>query len=183
MTIEEIFNKLAHHMKEGVMFHGELARAFDFLGLEGFAKMHNYHQCEEKQGYLCLIHYFSCHYHKLIQLEEIPTPKIIPDTWYKYTTMDVDISTKKSATKDMMDKWVTWERDTKKLYQEMRQALYTLGEVAAALKLDCYIKDVDDELIHAEKKKIKLETLNYDISTLISWSNSFKHKYKKKLGW
>jgi len=30
--------------------------------------------------------------------------------------MDVDISTKRSAVKEMMGKWVKWEQDTKKLY-------------------------------------------------------------------
>jgi len=94
---------------------------------------------------------------------------IIPEAWYKYTTMAVDVNTKRSAVKDMMGKWVKWEQDTKKLYQEMRQELCTLGEVAAALEIDCFIKDVDDELVHAEKKFIKLETIGYDIGTIISW--------------
>jgi len=30
--------------------------------------------------------------------------------------MDVDVNTKRNAVKDLMDKWVKWERDTKKLY-------------------------------------------------------------------
>jgi len=51
----------------------------------------------------------------------------------------------------------------------MRQELCALGEVAAALEIDCFIKEVDDELVHAEKKFIKLETIGYDIETIISW--------------
>jgi len=113
MTVEEVFTKLVNHMREGVMTHGEMARAYDFIGLEGFARMHDYHQCEEKQGYLCLLHYYSCHYHKLLKIEEIPLPKIIPETWYKYSTTDVDNGTKKGAVKELMEKWVQWERATK----------------------------------------------------------------------
>lgn len=75
----------------------------------------------------------------------------------------------RTAVKDMMTKWIQWEKDTKQLYSEMRQELCTLGEVAAALKIDCFLKDVDDELVHAEKKYIKLETINYDINTIIGW--------------
>jgi len=65
----------------------------------------------------------------------------------------------------------------------MRQELSAIGEIAAALKLDCFICDVDKELIHAEKKLIKLETLGYDIGTIISWQEPMYNKYKKKIGW
>jgi len=51
----------------------------------------------------------------------------------------------------------------------MRRELCTLDEAAAASKIDCFIADVDDELVHAEKKLIKLESINYDINTIISW--------------
>jgi len=65
----------------------------------------------------------------------------------------------------------------------MRKELYVQGEVAAAMKIDYYIKDVDKELVHAEKKMIKLESLGYEISTLLKWSKDYKIKYKEKLGW
>ena len=183
MTIEEIFTKLAAHMVEGIMFHDEVAKAYDFLGLYGFAMCHNYHHMEETEGYLCLSHWYSCHEHKLIKLPELTKTEVIPATWYKYATTDVDTNTKREAVKTLMTKWVEWEKETKKLYQEMRQELCAIGEVAAALKLDCYIKCVDKELIHAEKKHIKFETLNYDISTIIKCQESMKNKFKKKLGW
>lgn len=95
--------------------------------------------------------------------------------------MAVDANTKRTAVKDMMTKWIQWEKDTKQLYSEMHQELCTLGEVAAALKIDCFLKDVDDELVHAEKKYIKLETINYDINTIIGWQQPMYKKYKKQL--
>jgi len=49
MTVEEIFNKLASHMVEGIMYHDDMAKAYDFLGLSGFARCHDYHHiCELK---------------------------------------------------------------------------------------------------------------------------------------
>lgn len=183
MTVEEIFNKLATHMHEGVMYHDEMAKAYDFLGLWGLSLCHTYHAFEEKQGYRCLSHYYATHYFKLLQIEDTPRPKLIPDTWYKYSTQAVDNGTKKSSVKDLMQKWVEWERSTKKLYQELRQELTSIGELAAAMKLDCYIKDVDIELHNAEKKLIKLETLGYNIETIVQWQDKLHKKYKKKLGW
>lgn len=181
MTIEEVFTKLATHMVEGMMIHDTLTKGYDFLGLYGFSKCHEYHHIAETKGYECLLHYYSSRYHKLLNIKNIPEPDIIPETWYKYTTMAVDAGTKRSAVKTMMEKWVEWERDTKKLYQEMYQELCGLGEVAAANKIKCYICDVDEELKHAEKKIIKLETLDYNISTIISWQQPMYKKFKKEL--
>lgn len=182
MTLEEIYNKLATHMKEGICYHDYLAQAYDFLGLYGFAHCHRHHSIEESEGYHKFIHYYSTHYHKLLTLAP-EAHEVIPQTWYKYTTKDVDMNTRRSATKEFAQKWVEWETKTKTLYQEMRKELYILGEVAAALFLDEYILDVTHELKHAEKVLLKLETIGYDAPTILDWQKPLKDKYTKKLGW
>lgn len=178
MTIEEIFNQLASHMVEGIMYHDDMAKAYDFLALRGFARCHDYHHICETKSYRELSHYYSTHYHKLIQLNKLDQPQIVPESWYKYTTLDVDISTKRNAVKELMTKWVKWETETKNLYQAMRQELCSIGEVAAALYIDCLICDVDEELVWAQKKQIKLETLGYDIGAIIQCSEALHKKYK-----
>lgn len=181
MTVEEVFNKIAAHMIEGIMYHDDMAKAYDFLGLYGFAKCHDYHHFEEEIGYRKLSHYYATHYFKLISLGEIPQPKIIPESWYKYTTMAVDSGTKRNAVKELMEKWVKWEKETKKLYEECFQELTNLREVAAASYIKKYLCDVDEELEHAQKKLIKLETIGYDIGTIISWQEPIKKKFEKAL--
>lgn len=181
MTVDEIFSRIAMHMVEGMMIHDQIQQGYDFLGLYGFAKCHEYHHIEETKGYECLIHYYSTHYHKLLIIENVPKPSIIPDTWYKYTTMAVDGNTKRQATQLLMKKWVEWEQETKKLYQEMYTELCSLNEIDAANKIKCYICNVSDELKHAEKKLIKLETIDYNINTIVSWQQPMYKKFKKKL--
>ena len=183
MTIEEIFNKLASHMCEGVRFHDEAAKAYDYLNFEGLYKCHIYHATEEKHGFLLLSHYYMTHYFKLLQLENIPDSKLIPDTWYKYTTQVVDGGTKRNAIKELMEKWIKWEQETKKLYEQMRRELYELGETAAALYIDTYIDDVDKELVDAQKKLNRLETIGYDLIEITNWQEHLYKKYTKKLGW
>ena len=78
--------------------------------------------------------------------------------------MAVDSATKRNSIKSMMEKWIEWEKTTKKLYQQKYQEF---GEIAAADKVKCYICDVDEELKHAEKKFIQLETVNYDLSVIV----------------
>lgn len=183
MTVEEIFNKISSHMLEGVMFHADMVKAYDFLGLWGFARCHESHCLEEMQGYCYWSHYFASHYFKLIHNTNDNIPKLVPDGWHKYTTMEVDINTKRTAVKDFMTKWVEWEKETKQLYQDMRQELTNINEVDAAMQLDHYICDVSKELCHAQKKFLKLETLGYDINTIITISEGMDKKYKEKLGW
>ena len=181
MTVDEIFSKLATHMIEGMMIHDQFQQAYDFLGLYGFSKCHEYHHIDETIGYTCLLHYYTTHYHKLLKIENVPKPQIIPETWHNYTTMAVDANTKRQATQTMMKKWVEWEQETKKLYQEMYHELCNLNEIAAADKIKYYICAVSEELKHAEKKIIKLETIDYNINTIISWQQPMYKKFKKKM--
>lgn len=181
MTVEEIFSKLATHMAEGVMTHDLFVQAYDFLGLYGFSKCHEYHYIDEVKGYTELLHYYSTHYHKLLTIEDFPKPNIISQTWYKYTTMAVDTNTKRQAIQTMMKKWVEWEQETKKLYQEMYSELCKINEIAAADKIKCYIQDVSKELKYAEKKLIKFETISYDINMIMDWQQPIYNKFKKQL--
>lgn len=183
MTIEEIFSKLAIHMVEGIMMHNEFAQQFNFLGLEGFAFFQYSHQLEETQNYLCLCNYYTNHYHKLIENVEIIIPKLIPQSWYKYTSMAVDTKTRYDALKTIMNKWINWEIETKKLYQNMYNELIQLKEIATATQINCFIEDVSEELAKAEQNLIRLELTEYDWTMISDWNQSLKKKYKKKLGW
>ena len=181
MTIEEIFQKLANHMAEGVLFHDTMSKIYEFLGFYGFMKEHEYRHLEEDKEYRKLVHYYATRYFKLINTNEVPQSKLIPETWYKYTAFAMDTNTKRAAVKDLMSKWINWEKETKKLYEEMFQELTNLKEVSAAIFIEKYIKDVDKELSQAEKSYIKFETINYDIIMLIDWQDDIEKKFKHKL--
>ena len=182
MTVEEIFNNVCNHMIEGVHYHERIASVFNFLGLRGFYKSHVWHSIEEMENYYCLTNYYSMHYYKLLNYE-IKIPTLIPDSWQKYTTPEIDSGTKKHTIKELMDKWIQWEIETKRLYESARKQLYDLNEVAAALEIDKYIQDVSDELAQAQDQLIELETINYDLIEIIDWQKPMYKKYTKKLGW
>lgn len=181
MTVEEIFNKIATHMVEGIMYHDDFAKAYDFLGLHGYAKCHDYHHFSEEACYRCVSHYYATHYFKLIKLGEIPQPKLIPEGWYNYKTQDVDAGTKRQAVKELMGKWINWEIKTKKLYEELYQELTNLREIAAAIHIKKYIIEVDKELELAQKKLNELETLDYNINTLVGCQDSMYKEFMYKL--
>ena len=47
MTIAEIYAKINEHMINGLMLHDQLANYYDFLGLEGYKRCHEYHYFKE----------------------------------------------------------------------------------------------------------------------------------------
>ena len=183
MTVDEIFVKIFEHMLVGVQFHDDMVQAYQYLNLDGLSYLHAYHAHEEKDNYLYLSHYYILHYFKILPIENLSKYKIIPDSWYKYSTCIVDNNTKRNAIKELMEEWIKWEKETKTLYQKMRCELAELNEIAAALHIDQYILDVDNELKDAQKKLMRLETINYDLVEITNWQEHLYKKYKKKLGW
>ena len=169
MTVEEIFQKVAKHMVEGLMVHNDMFQEYLFLKLDKFAREHEKRYVEENESYRALINYYTSRYHKLLDIGQVGPAKIIPETWYKYTSYNVDVNTKRQAIKDLLSKWVNWEKETKKLYEEMYYELTNLRESAAANFINKYVKDVDKELAYAEAEYIKYETIGYDIATIIDW--------------
>ena len=117
----------------------------------------------------------------LIPDERFEAPDIIPSSWYDHTRDDVDVSTKKNAVKSGLTKWVEWERDTKKLYEQMYKELMELGEVASACKVKELICDVDCELKKAERYWLNKEATGYDMVMIIEEQKRKHSKYEKKM--
>lgn len=181
MVVGEIFAKLKNHMLEGMVFHDQMARYYDFLNLKGYKRCHEYHYFEETVGYRKLCRYFMNHYQMFIPFSNMDNPKVIPESWYRYTRQEVDTGTKKSAIKTGIEKWVKWEKETKQLYQDMHKELMNIGEIAAAKKVGCYVCDVDYELKYAERRHIDLESINYDLPTIVMRQHELHEMYKEKL--
>ena len=183
MTVEEIFSQVAAHMIKGLMIHNEIAQQFNFLGLEGYALSHYDHHIEETHDYMQLCNYYSNHYHKLIEILDIADPKLIPQSWYKYTTIEVDNKTRREAISTIMNQWINWEKETKTFYQNIYETLCILKESASAFEIGEFIHDVSKELADAEKDLIQLEMINYDWTKILEIDQEKQKKYKKKLGW
>lgn len=181
MTVDEIFSKVASHMIEGIMVHDQLAIYYDFLQLKGYKRCHEYHFLCENVSYRGINRYFTNHYNKMIVLNQIPDPAVIPSSWYKYSRQDVDTNTKRSAVKAGYERWVEWEKSTKLLYESLYKELIDINEIAGAKKLEELICDVDHELKIAERKSIDLKTIDYNISDILNDQDKEHDKYKRKM--
>lgn len=164
------------------MVHEQLANYYDFLGLDGYRNCHEYHFMKESVGYRALCRYYVNHYNKLIPETQFDNPDIIPESWYRYERKDVDMSTKKNAIKQGLERWVEWETETKRLYSDMYKEMMANGSVASAKFLCEYIADVDEELSNATKYWLYKESMNYDMSVIVSEQKDKAEHYKKKMG-
>lgn len=181
MTTEEIFSLVAEHMVEGLMTHAQLADMYNFLGLKGYQKCHEYHYYCENIGFRDITDYYLTHYNKLVKERPFKNPDIIPEEWGQFNRFQVDEVTRKAYMQYGIEKWVEWERVTKGLYQDYYQELMKNGSIAAALKLEEYIKDVDEELSSAEQELLFCSSIDYDIHDLALEQDELYHKYKKKI--
>ena len=183
MTVEEIFSEMSGHMIKGLMFHDQMSDYYDFLSLRGYKRCHEWHYKTEMCGYRKLHRYAINHFGKLIEEKRVEDPEAIPQSWYRYNRNEVDAGTKRNAVKAGVEKWVSWEKETKALYERMYRELVGLGEDAAAIFVQKYIEDVDCELKWAERKAIELADVDYNLGFVVGEQTRLHDKYKRKMKW
>lgn len=181
MTVQQVFSTLIAHMRKGLMIHDQIASAYCFLNLYGYKKCHEYHFFEESNGYRRLYNYYLQHYNKLIPQVKVEKPETIPASWYKYERIQVNTNNKRSAIKDLMTSWIEWEKETKIMLQASYKTLLQNGDIGAALKISQYLKDVSEELRHAQQKQINLQSINYDIVSIIEQQDYLYNLYQQKI--
>lgn len=180
MTVNEVFEKLDAHMKEGIMFHDNMANYYDFLDMMGFKRMHEYHFFCEAAAMRGLNRYFINHFNALINSDVKARSDAIPSAWYTHIRRDIGTNTKRTAVKSAMEAWRSWEEDTKKLYESCYCDLCKLEEVAAACKVKELIEDVDMELKTADRLYIKLQSIDYDLPTIYLMQDEMHENYANK---
>lgn len=181
MNVEEIYSKLSGHMLEGIMLHEQLMNCFLFLGLDGFAKEHEYHYLEETQNHIKLMRYYSDHHRGIIQMGSIDASSIIPASWYSNKKDNVDPGTRLKAIQAAYDEWIRWEKDTKTLYEHSYAELVALKEIASAEFVSELVKDVDYELSEAMNDKIQNELVSYDFPYLADLQPVKEKTFSKKI--
>ena len=181
MTVSEIYSGIISHMIKGMMMHENLANYYDFLGLGGYKKCHEYHFMEETANFRKLTSYYICHHNNLIPDTDITPVQVIPDSWYQVDRFDVDIATKKSAVKTGLTIWHRWEKETQQLYEQMYQEMMNGGYVADALNFKKYVCDVTEELKKVEKYMLNKLAVDFDLAYIMEEQKPKKEKYKCKL--
>lgn len=180
MTVSEIFAKISERQDVGIAMHFDMADYFDFLNLHGFKRIQEYQYLCESANRRGIHRYFINHYQKQFKINSTEYLAVIPSSWFNYTRMDVDTNTMKKSVKDVFDLWVSWEEESKKLYENIYSELVKIGEIAAAMKVKELVCDVDMELKYACRLHLSLKASNYDPVYILDMQDCLHEEYDKK---
>lgn len=181
MTIDEIFSVMASHMIQGIMTHEQLMNSYAFLGLEGYAKCHEYHYISETRSYIKFCRYKNRHFSSLISPGSLITPEVIPKSWYGKVRESVDDKTRAEAIIAALNEWINWEESTVSLYKKCYSEAFTLGDIPTAKFIESYILDAEEELSFARNEMLLKSSMKFDIVSILEEQHTWKKKYKKKL--
>lgn len=185
--VEEIFSEINKRMTMALEFHCKMADYFEFLGLQGFKRLHEYQYYDESKGRRKLHRYYIDRVGKLISEHGMEQRKeqekeylcIIPSEWYNYTILDVGGSTKCKYTCNAMEKYLEWEEETKCLYECCVCALEDKGEIALANFISDYVDDVQEEIKKLCRLIECLSAVEYDMEYILLIQDKLHDKYKK----
>lgn len=180
MTANDIFSNISAKKIEGIMMHAQLADYFDFLGMMGFKRIHEYQFLEENAQLRGLHRYFINHFNMLLEESSVSSKSYIPSAWKGYYRKDVKQDAKKEAVKSCMETWVEWETQAKKELSTAYADLIDLREVAAAMKMKELLMDVDMELKRADRLLIRMASVDYDLPTICMMQDALHEEYREK---
>lgn len=179
-SYKEIYREIQTRQIIALMFHDSMADMFDFLGLKGFKRMHEYQYLAESLEHRALKRYYINHHGMLISEGDIDDVEVIPYDWYQYTRMDVTPAVRKQAIQKAMEQYRTWETDTKAFYEKCASYLLAWQKIADFNTVNDLIKDVDKELKQLERLCIELSSVDYDDSYVAEIQSTLHKKYKDK---
>lgn len=184
MTIEEIGSLVSQRLLQGVMNHQQFSNYYNFLGLEGYKLCHKYHFLEQNYNYKEFIDYYMSQYNKLVpkfSLDTFNSLFIIPQNWYEYSKEDMDTNTRRNAIKTGLEKYVHWEKDTKKFLEDMYVEAFNIHEIGMTFKIKQCICNVEKQIQKAQIQLLAAKSTDFDLPTIISKQDFLIKKYKKKL--
>ncbi len=186
MPIEEICKLIAQRLLQGCMNHQQFTNYYDFLGLEGYKLCHEYHFFEQLHSYRQFISYYIKFYDKLTHSfpsESLTSSSfsIVPENWYNYTRMDVQVATRRNAVKSGLEKYVRWEEQTLNFFQDMYLQTTQQGFIDIALHIKQFILSVEDQIKKAKKELLEIKSTDYDLPTIVAKQESLIKKYQKKM--
>lgn len=180
MTASNVFSKISAHLVEGMMIHDRMADYYDFVGMMGFKRIHEYRFLKDAVEMRGIHRYFINHFNMLLPESDVSVTWQIPPSWDGHTRDDVRAETKRNAVISGMDKWVEWEHETKKLYEQCYGELCDIGEVAAACKVKELVSDADMTAKCADRLYIKLKGMDYDMPTIYIIQDEIHSEYDEK---
>lgn len=180
-SVEAIFSEINARMIAALMFHDQMSDYFDFLGMKGYKRLHEYQYFAESLERKKLNQYYINHHSKLIPDTYSGQVAMIPENWQAANRISVGKSTKQKGIEDGFNQYHEWESETKNLYEHYSSRLREMGAVADAIMVEKLVEDVDKELKKMERIIIDLISSGYDMVYITESQQGIHDKYKTKM--
>lgn len=176
---DDIFAEISARQVAALMVHDYMASFFDFLGLRGYKRLHEYQFYSEGRSYRKTNRYYINHHSRMIP-EPGSRPEFSRTPLHTASRMSVGKSTKQKAVEDCMTEWQKWESETKELYEHYAKEMMDQGMIADALFIEDLVADTNEELKKADRLVIDLISAGYDMTYIMESQKEIHDKYKAK---
>ena len=180
-SVESIFSEINARMIAALMFHDQMSDYFDFLGMKGYKRLHEYQYFSESLERKKLNQYYINHHNKLIPDIYTGQVAMIPENWQTANRISVGKSTKQKGIEDGFNQYHEWETETKSLYEHYSVKLRENGAVTDAIMVERLVEDVDKELKKLERIIVDLISSGYDMVYITESQQRIHDKYKAKM--
>ena len=180
-SVESTFSEINARMIAALMFHDQMTDYFDFLGMKGYKRLHEYQYFAESLERKKLNQYYINHHNKLIPDIYSGQVTMIPENWQTANRISVGKSTKQKGIEDGFNQYHEWESETKNLYEHYSSRLREMGAVADAIMVEKLVEDVNSELKKLERIIVVLISSGYVMVYITESQQRIHDKYKAKL--
>lgn len=180
-TCTEIFSEILSRQVFAMMFHDQMAVYFDFLGLCGFKRMHEYQYFSETVAYRCTERFFISHHNEIALVGATHNPGMIPTDWLRHNRFDVTAAIKKRSVKEAFEEYREWEQNTVEALSTYIKALKDKGMPEDANFIEGILEETSKELKCLEGMMLKMNSVEYDLKSIEDFQWHLHKKYKKKL--
>lgn len=181
MTRQELYSEINKRMSTALLFHSRMSDYFNFIGLHGFKRIHEYQYYCEVIGKRKLHKKVLDLHNELIVETGHDKPDIIPVEWYKHTRMDIDDNVVAKYARMAIKTYREWEHETKEMYECIACIFMERGELCDYELINCYVKDVQHELKKIYRLCEELNDVGYDTVYIMEIQKRIHNEYKNKM--
>lgn len=100
MSVIDVFAKVSDHLIDGMMMHEQMADYYNFLGLDGFKRLHEYHFLCETISMRRIHRYFVDHCNQLLPMANTKHIDVIPRRVVEFHTTSCRIGNEVQSCRD-----------------------------------------------------------------------------------
>lgn len=177
----DLYAEVVKRMNTALLFHSSLSDYFNFLGLHGFKRIHEYQYfCESIEKRKLQRKVLDVH-NKIVPMVGHEKPEVIPVDWYKHTRMDIDDNVIAKYVRQAMKTYKEWEEESKCIYECIACIFLNRGELIDYEIMMCYAEDVQEELKKIYRLCEELNGVGYDTLYIMEIQKCIHNEYKCKM--